>query len=651
MASVRLLIIPLLLLSLSTPLSLSIGEDVHLIEFKESIKESSALDSTWIAGTNPCDRQKTWRGVDCSDTDFKTVSALLLMNLGLSGASGDINIEALAHLEDLRVLSLENNTIAGPMPDFNRLSSLKSLFLSGNQFSGEIPPDYFARMGSLKKLQLANNRFTGRIPSSLSSLGNIMEIMVQQNQFSGPVPSLEQKSLQTIDLSNNRLEGEIPPSMSRFPATAFDGNPGVCGSVVSKPCILQKVNANSRTNPGSSGNNDNNNISNNNNNSNQSSGSMTKWVILGIVVGVLLITILFKTKKDDDNFSVLGKENLDEAVQVHMPSANRRSMSSNRRNYSYKDSSGSNSSRRGGQGGKSTNDLVVINEEKGVFGLPDLMKAAAEVLGTGGLGSSYKAIMANGVSVVVKRIRDMNRLNKDAFEAELRKLGRIRHRNVLPPLAYHYRKEEKLLVTEYIPKGSLLFLMHGDRGIAHGELNWTTRLKIIKGVARGMGFLHTEFANYELPHGNLKSSNILLAPNYEPLLTDYALYSLVSDTQSVQALFAYKCPEAVLYQQLSPKSDVYCLGIVILEIMTGKFPSQYLNNQKGGTDVVQWTRQAISENRVTELIDPEIANTSSSIDHEIMEKMLYIGATCTESDHETRIEMREAIRNIEEVQA
>lgn len=164
-----------------------------------------------------------------------------------------------------------------------------------------------------------------------------------------------------------------------------------------------------------------------------------------------------------------------------------------------------------------------------------------------------------------------------------------------------------------------------------------------------MGFLHTEFANYELPHGNLKSSNILLSDNYEPLLTDYALYSLISNTQSVQALFAYKCPEAVLYQQLSPQSDVYCLGIVILEIMTGKFPSQYLNNQKGGTDVVQWARQAIEEGRVSELIDPEIVNTSDSMEQ--MEKMIYIAADCTESDHEKRIEMREAIRNIEEVQA
>lgn len=164
-----------------------------------------------------------------------------------------------------------------------------------------------------------------------------------------------------------------------------------------------------------------------------------------------------------------------------------------------------------------------------------------------------------------------------------------------------------------------------------------------------MGFLHTEFPTYELPHGNLKSSNILLSSKNEPLLTDYALFPLISNTQTAQSLFAYKSPEAILYQQLSQKSDVYCLGIIVLEIVTGKFPSQYLNNQKGGTDLVQWVRSAISEKRVTELIDPEIANAAAGSLPQ-MEMLLHIGAACTENDQDKRMDMREAIRRIEEIQ-
>ncbi|GER40933.1 leucine-rich repeat protein kinase family protein [Striga asiatica] len=612
-------------------LSASAGEDVHLINFKKSLKDSSALDPTWLPGTDPCNRRLPWLGIDCSETGFDSVSALLLMNLQISATSPEIDIDSLANLKDLRYVSLENNTVAGPIPALNRLGSLKSLFLSGNGLSGEIPADYFLKMGSLKKLQLANNRFSGPIPTSLSSLHNIKEIALQGNGFSGPVPGFDQKSLQVLDLSRNKLDGPIPPAMSRFPAASFSGNPGLCGPPLSRPCIASEVDSSAQVDSGQN--------SNSSSSSSSESGSITKWVVLGVVVAVLVITILFKAKKEDDSFSVLGKENLDEGVQVHLPSAaNRRSMSSSsRRNYSYKESGGAHSSRRGG--GKSANDLVVINDEKGVFGLPDLMKAAAEVLGSGGLGSSYKAIMANGVSVVVKRMRDMNKLNKDAFEAEIRRLGRIRHRNVLPPLATP--------IPTRLENNLHFYLLLGDRGIAHGELNWPTRLKIIKGVARGMGFLHTEFSNYELPHGNLKSSNILLGQNYEPLLTDYALYSLISNTQSVQALFAYKSPEAILYQQLSPKSDVYCLGVVVLEVVTGKFPSQYLNNQKGGTDVVQWARQAVAEGRATELVDPEIAGPGPK---EQIERMLRIGVACTEANPEDRVEMREAIRSIEEVQ-
>lgn len=242
----------------------------------------------------------------------------------------------------------------------------------------------------------------------------------------------------------------------------------------------------------------------------------------------------------------------------------------------------------------------------------------------------------------------MNKMSKDSFDSEMRRLGGLSHRNVLTLLAYHYRKDEKLLVSEHVSKGSLLYLLHADRGMSHAELNWPTRLKIIKGVAQGMGFLHSEFASYELPHGNLKSSNILLDSTYEPVLSDYALYPLINNTQAVQSMFAFKSPEAILYQQVTPKSDVFCLGIVILEILTGKFPSQYLSNQKGGTDVVQWAKSAISEKKERDLIDPEIAGATNSVAE--MGRLLHIGADCTESNLDQRMDMNEAIRRIEEIQ-
>ncbi|KAG6385726.1 hypothetical protein SASPL_154604 [Salvia splendens] len=626
-AAVRPLIISLFLLSYhTTTLSLP-GEDAHLIQFKSSLKDSSPLDPTWIPATDPCNKRRPWLGVECTNAAFSTVSSLLLINLGLSNKDrAEFDVAPLEKLETLRVLSLENNSFSGKMPEFNRLTSLKSLFLSVNNFSGEIPNDFFTSMGSLKKLELASNNFTGKIPDSLQQLDNLSEMLLQRNQFTGPIPAFEQKSLQKLDLSHNDLQGEIPHTLARFPASAFEGNPGACGAAINKAC-----GAPGATSPPIA-------------EAIMASHATTKWVVLAIVVAVLLVTIMFKKKEKGDMFSVIGSDQRvddrrEHAVEVHAPSVNRR-MGSARRAGNYNFSGNNNNYDRLRSNSVKSGDLVMINEEKGVFGLPDLMKAAAEVLGNSGLGSAYKATMANhGVSVVVKRMKGMNKLNKDAFDVEIRRLGRIRHRNILPPLAYLYRKEEKLLVTEFVPKGSLMFVLHG---IAHAELDWATRLEIIKGVARGLGFLHTELSGQEVPHGNLKSSNILLSANHEPLLTDYSLHPLSSNSQSLQA---YKCPEAGL---LSPKSDVYCLGVVVLEVMTGKFPSQYLNNQNSGTDLVHWAKEAVSNGKVADLIDPEIAKGGDVLPE--MERMLCIGAACAEDDHEKRMEMREAIRRIEEVQ-
>lgn len=173
-------------------------------------------------------------------------------------------------------------------------------------------------------------------------------------------------------------------------------------------------------------------------------------------------------------------------------------------------------------------------------------------------------------------------------------------------------------------------------------------MKIVKGIARGLTFLYTEFSTYELPHGNLKSSNILLSDDYEPLLSEYAFHPLINPNVAVQSMFAYKTPDYIQYQKVSQKTDVYCLGIIILEIITGKFPSQYHSNGKGGTDVVQWVLTAISERREEELIDPELRNNTSSLNQ--MLQLLQIGAACTESNPDQRLNMKEAIRRIEEVQ-
>ncbi|KAH1087070.1 hypothetical protein GYH30_018551 [Glycine max] len=124
-----------------------------------------------------------------------------------------------------------------------------------------------------------------------------------------------------------------------------------------------------------------------------------------------------------------------------------------------------------------------------------------------------------------------------------------------------------------------------------------------------MHYLYTVLGSSDLPHEYLKSSNVLLGLDNEPILVDYGFSHMVNPSTIAQTLFAYKAPEAAQQGQVSRSCTIYCLGVVIIEILTGRFPSQYLSNGKGGADVVQWVETAISEGRESEVLDLEIAGS------------------------------------------
>ncbi|XP_057537773.1 pollen receptor-like kinase 3 [Amaranthus tricolor] len=633
MSAVRFLLL-LLCLSLSPPGLQSITEAEALMAFKNSLSNSESLD-TWKPETDHC----KWEGVFCD----KGKSEIRRLHLTKMNLSGKIDVKSLIEIKHLISLSLSNNSFEGPLPPFNLLKDLKALYLSSNKFSGEIPGDYF--MGTtLRRIWLSDNEFSGNVPESLGKLVGLSAVHLERNKFTGRIPEISQPSLTEFDVSGNELEGEIPVSMERFGVGSFKDNSGVCGKFVGTKCADTRK-----------------------------KGGNVK-VTIGIMVGIVVVMASFVVlsavmkSKDDENeeFNAINKEPTEDVVEVRVQGSSRSNRSSSGGGAGGGSTAGGSSrkstdashkkggeqgSRKGSQQGKNAGmgDLTVINNEKGVFGLADLMKASAEVLGNGALGSAYKAVMSNGVSVVVKRIRDMNQLGKDEFDAEIRKIGKFRHKNILTPLAYHYRKEEKLVVSEYVPKGSLLYILHGDRGLSHAELNWPTRLKIIKGIASGMKYLYAELSDYDLPHGNLKASNIFLSSNYEPLLADYGFFKMVAPTQAAHGMFAYRAPESVHTLQVSSKGDIYCLGIVILELLTGKFPSQYLNAGKGGTNVIQWVRSAIEDKKESEFLDPDIASSTNSV--KAMVELLRLGSSCTETDPSKRPTMEDVTNKIEEMQA
>lgn len=105
--------------------------------------------------------------------------------------------------------------------------------------------------------------------------------------------------------------------------------------------------------------------------------------------------------------------------------------------------------------------LTFLREDREKFDMPDLLKASAEVLGGGMFGSTYKAALSVGSVMVVKRFRHMNNVGKEEYQEHMRRLGRLRHSNLLPLVAFYYRKEEKLLVSDYVNNVSLAIHLHG----------------------------------------------------------------------------------------------------------------------------------------------------------------------------------------------
>ncbi|CAN6178931.1 unnamed protein product [Urochloa humidicola] len=621
-----------------------------LVQLKKSFTNSSSLSSWLINDTDgdksPCaPGSHEWHGVVCSGGK---VTGLRLSGLELGGT---IDVNALASFPSLRSVSFAGNNFSGPLPAFHQLKALKSMYLSDNQFSGSIPDGFFGNLSHLKKLWLDGNRLNGSIPASITQATSLLELHLDGNALTGELPPAPPPALKSINVSNNDLEGVVPEAFRKFDASRFAGNEYLCFVPTdAKPCKREQPAAAVADGGG---------------------GSLSGWIVtvlatlLASVVVMIIVCCACGGGGEPASSSrarSLGTE--DEKPPVYMA----KQATPQRRSASWlgrRIGSSGFGHRRSASAAKvddlssrSGGDLVMVNDSKGKFGLADLMKAAAEVIGSGssgggggGIGSAYKAVMASGVAVVVKRARDMNRAPRDAFEAEMRRLGAARHANLLPPLAYHYRNDEKLIVHEYIPKGSLLYVLHGDRGMDYAALaDWPARLKVAAGVARGAAFLHAVLADHEVPHGNLKSANVLLAPDFEPLLADYGYSGLVNHDAQSSSMFARRAPECVAGHPVTAKADVFCLGVVLLELLTGKFPAQYLQNAKGGTDLVMWATSAMADGFERDLLDPAIMAKWKFAANDMV-RTIHVAVGCVEADPEKRPDMKEAAARVEEVVA
>ncbi|GMH18787.1 hypothetical protein Nepgr_020628 [Nepenthes gracilis] len=223
------------------------------------------------------------------------------------------------------------------------------------------------------------------------------------------------------------------------------------------------------------------------------------------------------------------------------------------------------------------------------------------LLGEGGFGRVYKGRLESTGQVVAVKQLDRNGLQGNReFLVEVLMLSLLHHPNLVNLIGYCADGDQRLLVYEYMPLGSLEDHLH-DLPPGKEPLDWNMRMKIAAGAAKGLEYLHDK-ANPPVIYRDLKSSNILLDERYHPKLSDFGLAKLgpVGDkthvSTRVMGTYGYCAPEYAMTGQLTLKSDVYSFGVVFLELITGR---KAIDNTRapGEHNLVAWARPLFKDRR------------------------------------------------------
>ncbi|RZC87168.1 hypothetical protein C5167_042100 [Papaver somniferum] len=511
---------------------------------------------------------------------------------------------------------------------FSNNGSMIFLDLSYNLLEGSIPKE-LGNMYYLSVLNLGHNSLSGPIPNNLGSLKNVGILDLSHNKLEGQIPgSLSGLTLLSeIDLSSNNLSGPIPVSgqLATFPASRYKNNAGLCGYPL-PTCDDSDSNALKLQHK-----------------SGRRSVSMLESVGMGLlfsifcILGLIIVAVeTNKRRRRRRRLSEMSDLDIDNTSNLGMTQTNwkltgaREALSINLSTFEVD---------------KPLQKLTFADLLKATNGFND-----DSMIGSGGFGDVYKAQLKDGNTVAVKKLIQISGQGDREFMAEMETIGKIKHRNLVPLLGYCKVGEERLLVYEFMKFGSLEDVLQNRKktGI---RLDWSARRKIAIGAARGLAYLHHNCMPHII-HRDMKSSNVLLDENLDARVSDFGMARLMSamDTHlSVSTLAGtpgYVPPEYYQSFQCSTKGDVYSYGVVLLELLTGKRPTD--SEEFGDNNIVGWVKQH-TKSSITDVIDPELMKEDSSLENELV-KHVKVALACLDDRPRQRPTMIQVMALFKEIQ-
>ncbi|KAF5740634.1 putative Serine-threonine protein kinase plant-type [Tripterygium wilfordii] len=602
------------------------------------------------------------------------LTGLSLFNVSYNSINGSIPPE-IGQLTELQELGLAGNQLSGNIPDsLGSLRKVNQIDLSGNQLVGQIPTS-FGNFGNLISMDLSNNRLNGSVPTEVLSLSSLSTILnLSRNLLSGPlneqVGALD--NIVTIDLSNNHLSGDIPSSIKD------------CRSL--ERLFLAK---------------------------NEFSGPIpnTLGEVKGLEVLDLSYNKLSGSIPTDlQDLHVLQSVNLSfNNLEGVIPSGGVfRNLSEVKLEGNPRLCSSS-----GCDGSPRPRKLVVIvcitvsiiafalcvivvsfvfvrKHKRNISGTPDLLKAdhqtisyhelrratdnfnPANLVGKGSFGSVYKGYLGEGIAVAIKILDIKTTGSWKSFVAECEALRNVRHRNLVKLITSCSSLDSKnndflALVYDFLGNGSLEDWLRGKRTKPNGDgLSMTERLNVAIDVASVLNYLHDDI---EVPvvHCDLKPSNILLDEDMTAKVGDFGLAKLlvnrtniqhsISSTYALKGSIGYIPPEYGIGQKPSKAGDVYSFGVMLLELFTGKSPVD--DCFMGDLNLIESVR-SVFPHKILQALDPELLqymddpsddnkHINLEIQHECMNKLFGVGLSCTADSPDSRISMRDAVRELKSV--